>query len=140
MCDCGNPIYAKGMCKTHYFADYRKQNKEKIRTRNQLYEENNKEWLLKYRQTYYKKNKSRLQSQMKQWRIENRDILRQKQNTYRAENPSARLAHNLRGRLASGLRAGSAVKDLGCSIDELKQYLENQFLVNIRGTTTESGT
>ena len=42
-----------------------------------------------------------------------------------------KLAINLRGRLSKAIRnnykSGSAVSDLGCSIDEFKQYLESKF-------------
>jgi hypothetical protein len=38
-----------------------------------------------------------------------------------------RLARHLRGYIASKRRCGSAVRDVGCSIDELKIYLETKF-------------
>ena len=42
-----------------------------------------------------------------------------------------RLAHNLRNRLRHAIKnnqkVGSAVRDLGCSVQELKEHLENQF-------------
>jgi hypothetical protein len=42
------------------------------------------------------------------------------------------LKHNLRARLRTALKcghkAGSAVLDLGCSIEELKKHLESQFV------------
>ena len=42
-----------------------------------------------------------------------------------------RLAHNLRARLRDSLKnnykSGSAVKNLGCSLKELKAYLESKF-------------
>jgi len=49
----------------------------------------------------------------------------------RQNNLSIRLASNLRSRLHHAIRgnfkAGSAVKDLGCTIEELKAYLEAKF-------------
>jgi hypothetical protein len=49
----------------------------------------------------------------------------------RRNDPNAKLRHILRTRLlravAGNARAGSAVADLGCSIPELKQYIERQF-------------
>lgn len=49
----------------------------------------------------------------------------------RANNLNVRLAHRLRSRLTTALRGrskrGSAVRDLGCSIEELKGYLEERF-------------
>jgi hypothetical protein len=42
-----------------------------------------------------------------------------------------KIANNLRGRLSQAIKnnykSGSAVRDLGCSIDELRQYLESKF-------------
>ena len=49
----------------------------------------------------------------------------------RAENIQVRLASNLRSRIRTatknGQKAGSAIKDLGCSIDDFKEHMENQF-------------
>jgi hypothetical protein len=45
--------------------------------------------------------------------------------------PEVRIAHNLRSRLRLALRndqkVGSAIRDLGCTIPELRIYLEGQF-------------
>lgn len=38
-----------------------------------------------------------------------------------------RLSRNLRVRLSKAVHRGSAVRDLGCSVDELKQHLESKF-------------
>ena len=46
------------------------------------------------------------------------------------ESPEFRLAQNLRVRLVMAIRRGrsaSAVRDLGCSIEEFKAYLEAKF-------------
>lgn len=52
-------------------------------------------------------------------------------STRRQNDPSFRLADNLRRRINKALKtnqkAGSAVKDLGCSIPEFKQYIESKF-------------
>lgn len=49
----------------------------------------------------------------------------------RKEDINFRLAGNLRSRMALAVRynwkSGSTVDDLGCSIEELKKYLESQF-------------
>ena len=55
-----------------------------------------------------------------------------------------RLASVLRGRMSRGFRAGSAVRDLGCSIHEFKIYIEAQFTAGMNwsnyGRTTEGVT
>ena len=42
-------------------------------------------------------------------------------------NPNFRLSQILRSRVSILLKSGSAVRDLGCSIDEFKEYLESKF-------------
>ena len=64
-------------------------------------------------------------------RLENRDFYLE----YRAKNArhrtktdiNFRLASNLRHRLWKSIKTGSHVKDLGCSIDQLKTHLESKF-------------
>ena len=71
------------------------------------------------------------------WRINNPEKNRAKIKKWRDNNPEyfkkveVRLAHNLRSRLIRAIKndqkSGSAIRDLGCSVEELKQYIENQF-------------
>jgi hypothetical protein len=48
-----------------------------------------------------------------------------------AKKLNTRIRNNLRGRLRAALhgeyKSGSAIEDLGCSIQEFKLYIENQF-------------
>lgn len=50
---------------------------------------------------------------------------------YGTNKSSRKIARNLRARLSKAVngnyRSGSAVRDLGCSIEEFKKYLESQF-------------
>ena len=63
-------------------------------------------------------------------RKENSDLFREKERQ-RRENLHYRLKTALRSRLRSaihyGSKGGSAVRDLGCSIDDLKKHLESKF-------------
>lgn len=69
------------------------------------------------------------------YREENRELLRKRHREYerkrRKVNISYRLASNLRivtsKALTRGQKGGSAVRDLGCTIPELKAHLERQF-------------
>lgn len=65
----------------------------------------------------------------------NKDRVRAWERKQRKENIQYKLACNLRVRLnramKHNLKAGSAVKDLGCSIDDFKSYLEKLFLPNM---------
>lgn len=65
------------------------------------------------------------------WRAANPDYQAKWQAKRRRTDLQYKLAHNLRKRLTKAIRnnykAGSAVRDLGCSIVELEQHLEKQF-------------
>jgi len=70
----------------------------------------------------------------RQYYDNNRDKIRKSVREYKRisrQNTEIRLRDNLRTRLTSAIRqdikAGSAVADLGCSIEFLKKYLEGQF-------------
>lgn len=71
----------------------------------------------------------------RQWKDDNRDEFREKERIYKRNRPltlPGRLRHSLRSRLNQAIRGnhrtGSAVRDLGCTIAELKIYLESKFL------------
>lgn len=84
---------------------------------------------------YYQENKVRLQALMKQYQIKNKvkiaSIRRSYEKKRRKENIQFRLAQILRTRISDLIRrkpkTGSAVRDLGCNLNELKFYLEGQF-------------
>ena len=71
----------------------------------------------------------------KQYRELNKERLRQKQKEKLATDIQFKLSVKLRGRIKDAMRdsllgkrkAGSAVKDLGCTVEFLKQYLESKF-------------
>lgn len=64
----------------------------------------------------------------------NKEKRRKQDKERRKNNVQHRLSINLRNRLNKaierGTKAGSAVSDLGCTVEELKQYLENKFYNN----------
>lgn len=66
------------------------------------------------------------------WNSRHPEYASRQQRARRKACVRVRLAHNLRTRLNAAIRkaatAGSAVRDLGCSIPELKSYLEDKFL------------
>lgn len=103
------------------------ENKEKIANSCKKYYQDNKEELTKIRKKYYQDNIEKI--------IENRQYNKQKMLDYIKEREKIdinfKLTNRLRGRLSSaiknGQKTGSAIRDLGCSISELKTYLEEQF-------------
>jgi hypothetical protein len=136
---------------------YREANKDKIRKREKAYYHNNKEKMRQKAKDYYQLNKKKNNEQNKIWRNANKEYLKnydKNREPQRKENRKAyykankvkireyynnrlktdiqyKLSINIRGRLNKALKnnykCGSAVKDLGCSIDELKLYLESKF-------------
>lgn len=62
-----------------------------------------------------------------------RSYFREKYKEEYHSNPQLKIANNLRKRLRTslkenkGIRIGSAIRDLGCSISELKAHLETRF-------------
>jgi hypothetical protein len=104
-------------CNTKAKADWRLRNPEKNK-------QSSHNW--------YLENKEYSAAQRKRWRKDNpkrsRDYYRERRHT----NIQVKLAWLLRSRLGMALKQniknGSAVKDLGCSLDFLKQYLESKFL------------
>lgn len=81
--------------------------------------------------TYIEREKKQTQ----QWKLQNPSKVAtySRKSCYkrRQENVGVKLAHNLRARLRLALlneqKVGSAIQDLGCSIEYFKQYLEFQF-------------
>jgi len=92
--------------------EYTKNNKEQIKK----YRENNKDYIDQYNKEYYKNNKDKKKEY--------------KKNFYKI-NLNNKLSIILRSRIYKKLKyykkSGSAVRDLGCTIDELKVYLESKF-------------
>lgn len=94
-----------------------------------------KDCVKNYRKEYNKINKEKINKQSIEYYLKNKKQLLIKQHKYennkRKTNIQYKLGCMLRSRLRSALKnnqkVGSAVKDLGCSISELKEYLENKF-------------
>jgi len=130
--------------------NYYKINRDKIKERSRSYCEHNKDKLKDYQKKYKEKNKVILKEKQKiyakKYREENKQIIKEKkklkfqrekekinhQNRVRySENINyklkCRLRHRLRMALKGNFKSGSAVDDLGCSIPELKVYLESKF-------------
>lgn len=102
---------------------YYSENRGRILAHNKMYYEKNKEkikkWRKEYCQKYYLDNKSKILKQTSEYRRQTKD------------NIKVKLRTNLRNRLYRALKGnckkGSAVRDLGCSIADLKKWLEQQF-------------
>jgi len=114
---------------------YVKLNKDKIKVRRKCYQEANKDKIKEYSKSWYKINRDKIIVQKKAYREVNKDKLKLKKKAYYKNrlktNIQYKLSHYLRARLKTAIKfnykSGSAVKDLGCTVEQLKQYLESKF-------------
>lgn len=113
-------------CRT-CFENYREGNKERMTEYNKKYWIETKDWQLEANREWKKNNRERYREYM-------RIYSRKWNKIQRATNPQYRLTKNMRCRLYSAMKDQNAVKcsrtfDLvGCSITELKDHLESQFV------------
>lgn len=121
---------------------WHEENKENIR-------QYKKEWHKEHWKSYYVNNKEKIVKKSKKYYIKNKDKIRQKHLEWCRKNPEYtknrrntniqfRIKENLRSRLHMAIKnnqkSGSAIRDLGCSIDELKIHLEKLFLPSMTWT------
>jgi hypothetical protein len=111
--------------------EYREKNKDVIREKKRKYHLDNTERLRKRRSEYYCKNSEYIKAKSKKYAKENREKVNARNNHKRANNINFFLSDRIRTRLNRAIRydykAGSAVRDLGCSIDFFKSYIESKF-------------
>ena len=121
---------------------YKEDNKDRIKEKSKIYRESNKDTIREYYKAYNNVNKDKIKVRNKAYYEANKDKIKayrednkDKKNNYsknrKKTNIQFKLSCNLRARLNSAInrnyKAGSAVKDLGCTIEQLKQYLESKF-------------
>lgn len=122
-------------CKQEENRKYYQKNKEKISENTKIYYDQNKEKILKQQGKNYQKSRNEKILYQREYRIKNKN----KRNEYERNRRNYDIYHKLRGNLRSCLRmaikdnqkSGSAVQDLGCSIDDLKRWIEQQFQSNM---------
>lgn len=90
---------------------------------------------IKQKKQYYNKNQINILLKKSIYYQENKVSLSQKHNQYQKDRKfvdvNFKISCNLRSRLNRALKgnykSGSSIRNLGCSVDELKQYLESKF-------------
>ena len=126
--------------------DWRERNREVLKKKRDNYRRKNKKMLAKQQKDLRERNKEMLAKQQKDWRKRNKeDIKRKNKEWYNKNGPAYyrgyyrkrkgdinfKISGNLRSRIYSvirgGFKPGSAVKDLGCTVEFLKQHLEQKF-------------
>jgi len=129
-------------CVKIYNAEYYKINKDEIRLTQKVWNSKNIDKNKKHKNEYQKKwradnpdkvakHHNNSKSYQKTYGKENRAKITKQQADRLINNPLLKLKKVLRNRLLIAIKSnyknGSAVKDLGCSIRELKIYLESKF-------------
>lgn len=106
---------------------YHEANKEKIKA----YRKANKEKILERKKAFRKANKEKIRAEKKAYYAANKAKIFAKARQRYKRDVQHRLASNMRCRLGAAIKnqkkTGSAVRDLGCTISELKRHLEAQF-------------
>jgi len=116
-------------------AEYYMNNKSIISKKAKKYKTDNKEHLSQKQHEYYLEHKIELLQKNKEYIKKNKKTLAPKRREYernlRKTDIQYRLGKNLRRRLKLALegnfKAGSAVRDLGCTIEFLIAYLQDKF-------------
>lgn len=117
-----------------YRIQYEKENKEQIAARKREYFQKNKEQKSAYRKEYRAKNRKKVNDTQRAYRSANKSRLRERDRKYAVDryhtNIQARLGNLVRARIKDALgdkrKVGSAVRDLGCTVNELKFYLDGK--------------
>ena len=100
------------LCMKEYKKKYRRENRNTISNYNKQYNLRNKEKVLKIKSDYRKNNRDKINKHLSLRRKS--DILHKLRIVLRRRFYDA---------LKGNYKSGSAVRDLGCTIPELKQYL-----------------
>ena len=137
-------------CRKLYWIQYGIKHKDEIIARRKIWEEvnsdiikeksrikrqKNKEIIQEYHREYYQQNKERLIKQSNTYYKHNQEKVQMRHSKYYRmkihSDINFKLAAKLRNRLNDALNGKrkyiSAVKDLGCTVDELRIYLESKF-------------
>lgn len=136
LCYCKSCTKIIRACKAKYNTEYQKAykdtNKQKVKKYNAKYRAANKDKLDEQKRQYYLDNQDRLIDKQKKYQLKNRDRISKYWKNKRKTDINFKIAHSLRSRINSiiskGTRKGSAVRDLGCSIEEFKIYIEQLFV------------
>lgn len=133
----GFSVHCKS-CRKVASKKYYKKNKECISRRKKLWVENNQDHVKEKRKKYYLDNREKLLNKQNQYYEENKEIILSKIANYirkkRKKDITTRIKDNARTRLYNAIKGkhkrGSAVEDLGCSIEFFIKYIESQFYVH----------
>jgi hypothetical protein len=126
---CNEKHEARGLCSKHYSAKWRKEHPENWH----IYYTKNAEKIRQIARargnTYYISHLSKKLEYQKKYRRNNKESINKHFSDRRKTDINFRLACALRSRLSialkRNLKTGSAIRDLGCSIDFFRKHLES---------------
>lgn len=119
-----------------YLRKYRIENFEILRQKRKEYLENNKEMIKEGKRKYYENNKEYVLKKNKENYIKNIEKNRKTKREYikkRMEDPIFKMKFNVRSLIRNSLKrkftekSKKTIEILGCSFEEFKIHLENQF-------------
>lgn len=114
-----------------YKHNYYLANKSQLLDKMRIWQLQHKEDVKVYKNKWYCENKERLLLKRKEYVILNQGRIYNKYKERLKSDIQFKLSLYLRTRLRQAIvnnyKSGSAVRDLGCTINELKQYLESKF-------------
>jgi hypothetical protein len=120
----------KDRCK-QYKKAYYEANKEQLREANKQWIENNPDKNKAIKQRYYQRHPERVKACSLKSKRGHPDYMANYIRNRKANDINFKLSLNLRKRfnmaIKHNFKGGSAVRDLGCSIAEFKQYIESKF-------------
>lgn len=130
----GKCVYCRS-CYTIVNREWRQNNPKQDKKIHDRWKKKNIETVRKNRLRYYYRHQKERNNYSKKYRQQNKDKIRVKNREYVTkkyyENINFRLSVILRGRLWKAItrdsKQSSALTLLGCTIDELKSYLERRF-------------
>ena len=134
---CGKKHYGLGLCCVHYANEYNPRyyqtHLDEILLQKKEYQDQHCDEISKKKKERYDLNIDKNRADAREYAKQHRE----ERNSYKKErysqNPDFRISMNLRVRLNNALcsqnatKTSSAVRDLGCTIPELKVYLEGLF-------------
>jgi hypothetical protein len=105
--------------------------KEEVLLERKEYRKQNIDAINIYQNEYRMTHKQEASDYQREYKKNNREKINADRREMRNNDPNFKIADNLRRRMnlaiKDGRKGGSVIRDLCCSIDELKQHLEKQF-------------
>lgn len=133
--DCSSVVLSRGLCRSHYNKAYYDAHRERIGAQIKARVARNPERKRAQVQSWRDRNRARVALKVTEWQKRNPEKKRRYRKKWLVSGaPKAEatrlgiaLRSRLRGALKGRFKSGSAVRDLGCSIEEFRSYLELKF-------------